>query len=80
MVPEFAKAASELKAGEITLKPVHTRFGYHIILVEGKKSNNYMPFDKVKEQIIGYLKRLELQKELKKLKNSTKVTYTIPKS
>ncbi len=80
MVPEFSKAASELKPGEITLKPVHTRFGYHIILVEGKKSNSYIPYDKVKNQIIGYLKRVELQKELKNIKNSLKVTYTIPKN
>jgi len=79
MVPEFAKAASELKPGEITLKPVHTRFGWHIILVEGKKNNNYIPFDKVKWQIIGYLKRLKLQKELKQIESSEKVTYTIPK-
>jgi len=79
MVPEFAKAASKLKPGEITLKPVHTRFGWHIILVEGKKNNNYIPFDKVKWQIIGYLKRLKLQKELKQIESSEKVTYTIPK-
>ena len=80
MVPAFAKAAEQLKPGEITLKPVHTRFGWHIILVEGKKSNNYIPYDKVKNQIIGYLKRVELHKELKNIQNSVKVTYTIPKN
>ncbi len=80
MVPEFAKAAEKLKPGEITLKPVHTRFGWHIILVEGKKSNNYIPYDKVKAQIIGYLKRLKLQKELKAIQSKEKVTYTIPKN
>ncbi len=80
MVPEFAKAAEKLNPGEITLKPVHTRFGWHIILVEGKKSNNYIPYDKVKAQIIGYLKRLKLQKELKAIQSKEKVTYTIPKN
>jgi len=80
MVPEFAKAASELKPGEITLKPVHTRFGWHVILVEGKKTNNYIPYDKVKGQIIGYLKRLKLHQELKKIQASEKVTYSIPKN
>ncbi len=80
MVPAFAKAAEQLKPGEITLKPVHTRFGWHVILVEGKKSNNYIPYDKVKNQIIGYLKRVELHKELKNIQNSVKVTYTIPKN
>jgi len=80
MVPEFAKAASELKVGQITLKPVHTRFGWHIILVEGKKENNYMPFKKVKPQIIAYLKQLKLKKELDKLKSQIKIKYTIPNS
>ena len=80
MVPEFAKAAEELKPGQITLKPVHTRFGWHIILVEGKQTNNYMPYEKVKPQIIAYLKRLKLQEELKNIKNSYKVKYTIPKN
>ena len=80
MVPEFAKAASELKPGEITLKPVHTRFGWHIILVENKQTNSYMPYSKVKPQIIAYLKQLKLKKELEKIKNSYKVKYTIPKN
>ena len=80
MVPEFAKAASELKPGEITLKPVKTRFGWHIILVEGKKENNYMPYEQVKPQIIAYLKQLKLKKELESVKNSYKVKYTIPKN
>ena len=80
MVPEFAKAAEELKPGEITLKPVHTRFGWHIILVEAKQNNSYLPYEKVKPQIIAYLKQLKLKKELEKLKHSYKIKYTIPKN
>jgi len=80
MVPEFAKAAEKLKPGQITLKPVHTRFGWHIILVEGKKENNYMPYEKVKPQIIAYLKQLKLKEELDKLKSQIKIKYTIPNS
>ncbi|WP_456471159.1 peptidylprolyl isomerase [Caminibacter sp.] len=80
MVPAFAEAVKNMKPGEMTLKPVKTRFGYHIILVEGKKDNNYMPFEQVKPQIIEYLKRVKLQKELQKIKNSSKVSYSIPKN
>jgi len=80
MVPEFAKAAEELKPGQITLKPVHTRFGWHIILVEGKQDNNYMPYERVKSQIIAYLKQLKLKKEIEKIQNSYKVKYTIPQN
>jgi parvulin-like peptidyl-prolyl isomerase len=80
MVPAFAEAVKNMKPGEMTLKPVKTRFGYHIILVEGKKDNNYMPFEQVKPQIIEYLKRVKLQKELQKIKDSSKVSYSIPKN
>ncbi|MEO1923494.1 MAG: peptidyl-prolyl cis-trans isomerase, partial [Nautiliaceae bacterium] len=76
----FAEAVKNMKPGEMTLKPVKTRFGYHIILVEGKKDNNYMPFEQVKPQIIEYLKRVKLQKELQKIKDSSKVSYSIPKN
>jgi len=80
MVPEFANAVEKLKPGQITTKPVKTRFGYHVILVEDKNNKNYMPYEKVKMQIIEYLKRVKLQKELQKIKDSNKVKYTIPKS
>jgi parvulin-like peptidyl-prolyl isomerase len=80
MVPEFSKACANLSEGEITLEPVKTRFGYHIILLEGKDSKNYIPLAKVKRQIIEYLKREKLQKELKRIKNSYKVKYLIPKN
>jgi len=80
MVPAFAQAAEKLKPGEITLKPVKTRFGYHVILVEAKNNKNYLPFSQVKNQIVQYLKRVKLQKELQKIKDSNKVKYMIPKS
>ena len=80
MVPEFSQACSKLKVGEMTLKPVKTRYGYHIILLEGKDSKNYVPLSKVKQQIIEYLKRKKLQDELKRIRNSYKVKYLIPKN
>jgi parvulin-like peptidyl-prolyl isomerase len=79
MVPAFRDAVEKMKVGEITKEPVKTRFGYHVILVEDKNNNNYLPFAKVKEQIKEYLKRVKLQEELQKLKNTYKVKYSIPK-
>jgi parvulin-like peptidyl-prolyl isomerase len=78
MVPEFAEAVKKLKPGQITLKPVKTRFGYHIILVEAKKDNNYLPYEEVKPQIVAYLKNLKLKQELDKIKKETKIKYLIP--
>ncbi|WP_457564657.1 peptidylprolyl isomerase [Caminibacter sp.] len=77
MVPEFAKAAEKLKPGQITLQPVKTRFGYHIILVEGKKSNNYLPFEQVKPQIIAYLKQLKLKQEIDNIRKNEKVKFLV---
>jgi len=80
MVAPFAEAVKKLNPGQITLKPVHTRFGWHVILVEDKNNDSYISFDKVKPQIIGYLKRVKLQKELRKIKSQYKVKYSIPKN
>jgi len=77
MVPAFAEAVMKMKPGEMTLKPVKTRFGYHIILVEGRKDNNYLPFNQVKDQIIAYLKQKKLQDELKKIQSQEKIKYYI---
>lgn len=77
MVKPFAEAVAKMKPGEITLEPVKTRFGYHIIFVENKDEKTYMPLNEVKLQIIEYLKREKLQKELQKIKNSSKVEIKI---
>ncbi len=77
MVPEFSKAAFALKKGEITLKPVKTQFGYHIIYIEDKKDGGVVPFDKVKENIKAQLKIQKFQKNVqavaKKLRKTAKV-------
>ncbi len=77
MVQPFAEAVNNMKPGELTLKPVKTRFGYHVILVEGKNDKNYMPLNEVKLQIIEYLKREKLQKEIQKLKDSSKIEIKV---
>ncbi len=51
MVPEFEKAAFELKPGETTKEPVKTQFGLHLIKVAEKKESSLRPFDEVKDGI-----------------------------
>ncbi|GAC1348347.1 MAG: peptidylprolyl isomerase [Acetobacteraceae bacterium] len=38
MLPEFSEAAFALKPGEITPSPVHTRFGWHVIKLEERRT------------------------------------------
>ncbi len=50
MVPEFEKAAFSASPGEIT-KPVKTKHGYHILLVDEKREASEKSFDAVKSEI-----------------------------
>jgi len=51
MVPEFSAAADKLKVGAYTTSPVKTQFGFHLIMLDGKKEAAVKPFDVVKESI-----------------------------
>jgi len=77
MVKEFSDATMKLKKGEFTHSPVKTRFGYHIILLEDKKTDVYVPFKKVKTSIIAYLKEAKLNKELDDITKQAHVKYLI---
>lgn len=50
MVPEFERAALNLKVGEMS-EPVKTAFGYHIIKLTDRKEGPAVEFDRVKEMI-----------------------------
>lgn len=55
-VPSFDKAAFSLQPGQ-TSGLVRTRYGYHIIQVEGKQAAHTQPIDQVKPQIMATLTR-----------------------
>ncbi|MEW6053360.1 MAG: peptidylprolyl isomerase [Nitrospirota bacterium] len=56
MPSEFDKVAFSLQEGELS-DIVRTRFGFHIITVLGKKTEELIPLDEVKEFIRRYLAR-----------------------
>lgn len=47
LVEEFKEAALQLKAGQVTSKPVKTEFGYHVIKAFAEKPQKIAPFEKV---------------------------------
>ncbi len=54
MVPEFEKAAYDLKAGELS-EPVRTQFGWHLIQLHEKIPPKITPFDEIKDKVMVYL-------------------------
>jgi peptidyl-prolyl cis-trans isomerase C len=57
MDPAFTKAAFEVKnVGDIS-EPVQSRFGYHLIRLEGRRPARQLSFDEVKEKIMADLRK-----------------------
>ncbi len=65
MVLPFSRAAFALKPGEITLKPVKTQFGWHVIYVEDKTAAQKIPFEKIKDRVIAALKQQRFAEKMK---------------
>ena len=51
MLPEFSDAAFALKPGEITQTPVQTRFGWHVIKLEERRTAPPPTLDEVRDEI-----------------------------
>lgn len=51
MLPEFSDSAFSLKPGDITPAPVHTRFGWHVIKLEERRTAPAPTLDEVRDQI-----------------------------
>tara|TARA_R110000868_G_scaffold242909_4_gene498560 strand:- start:1971 stop:3458 length:1488 start_codon:yes stop_codon:yes gene_type:complete len=68
MVPEFEKAAFDLPIGKVSA-PVKTDFGYHLILVEGKKAKKEAVFDQHKLALASELLRKSKTEEAAQLVN-----------
>lgn len=79
MVPEFSKAAFSMKPNTISEKPVRTQYGYHIIMVTDRSAAGVTPYEKVQNDIKGYLenqKQIDLIDKLtESLKKNAKIEY-----
>jgi peptidyl-prolyl cis-trans isomerase C len=51
MLPEFSAMAFSLKPGEISPTPVQTRYGWHVIKVEERKTDPAPTFEQLHDQI-----------------------------
>jgi len=68
MVQSFEEAAFALNKGQITQKPVQTKFGFHIIILNDIRKSKPKKLSEIEQQIIIIKKNslLNLEKKLKK--------------
>ena len=77
MVPEFEAAAFALKNPGDLSDPVKTRFGWHIIRLEGRTPSSLEPFDNVKPQLLQYLTNEKRNEAFKNAVEGLKKTYKV---
>jgi peptidyl-prolyl cis-trans isomerase C len=56
-VPEFEKALRDLTEGEVTIKPVASRHGFHIVRMDGLAEGQVLPFDAVKQKLADAMEK-----------------------
>ena len=73
MVPEFSKAAFELKKGEVTKAPVKSQFGFHLIKVEDKRTQKMPTFEESKDELRSALAQEVAQGVVDVLRKDAKI-------
>jgi parvulin-like peptidyl-prolyl isomerase len=71
MVPEFDAVVFKVPVGQVT-EPIKTAYGYHLILVEERKSK---PFEDARGEIQQKIRPEIGQKAIEALKKKTPVVY-----
>ena len=54
--PEFERTLQSLAPGEITMEPVATRYGFHVIRLGRKHEGHTLPYEVVADRIANYLR------------------------
>lgn len=76
-VPEFEKALRALEQGQITVKPVASRHGFHIVRMDGLALGSVLPFDAVREKLADAMEKAAWAQEAQKLVKTLAQTANI---
>jgi peptidyl-prolyl cis-trans isomerase C len=74
MVKEFEDAAFALKKGEVS-KPVQSKFGWHIIKIEDRRTKPLPTFEEVKSQIVDSMVQQKGQQVATDLRGKANIEY-----
>ncbi|MCG6970899.1 MAG: peptidylprolyl isomerase [Gammaproteobacteria bacterium] len=74
MVEPFAQAVMKLKNGEYSKAPVHTQFGWHVVLREDSRQLQPPSFDSLKEQFRMRLLNKNVEHYIGSLRDKAEIT------
>ncbi len=73
MVPEFAMAAFALQPGQVSPEPVHSQFGWHVILVVERRRAEPPSFEQARDELRQKMIQEGVQKAVAKARASASV-------
>lgn len=73
LVPEFSQVMVAMKKGEISKKPVQTKFGWHVIRMDDSRKLDFPPFEQVKNRIAAQLQQQQISVLVKQISTTAKV-------
>ncbi len=74
MVPAFADAVGKMEKGAYSTEGVNTRFGWHVILLEDKRTTEQPAFDDVKQNVQQSLTRKTIENYVDELEGKATIT------
>jgi len=76
MVKPFANAVKNLKPGHYTEKPVKTRFGWHVVLLQDVRDMKKPSYDQLKPKLRNQLISQRVQEYIQKLRDKADIEIT----